>query len=141
MVSQPRSNVTYGFSGHQTFPFRYTWLPKGVRHLREDSSLFARPNAFVTLGVGKNMVRSIRHWCIATGVIDRVDHRGTVRVSVLGEELLGEGGWDPYLEDPGTLWLLHWRLVNRPVPASTWHLAFTRWNTDAFSREDLTKRL
>lgn len=138
MSSKPRTNAAYAFSGHQTFPFRYPWLPKGVHHLREDSSLFARPNAFVTLGVGKNMVRSIRHWCIATGVIDRVDHRGTVRVSDLGDALLGEGGWDPYLEDPGTLWLLHWRLVSRPSPASTWHLAFTRWNTDGFDREGLT---
>jgi hypothetical protein len=137
-VSQVRSNVAYGFSGHQTFPFRYTWLPKGVRHLRDDPSLFGQPNAFVTLGVGKNMVRSIRHWCVATGVFDRVDHRGTVRISDLGDALFGEEeGWDPYLEDPGTLWLLHWRLVSRPTPASTWHLAFTRWNTDGFAREDL----
>ena len=25
-----------------------------------------------TLGVGKNMVRSIRHWCLAAGVIEEV---------------------------------------------------------------------
>jgi hypothetical protein len=116
-------------------------LPKGVQHLSERPDLFTRDDAFVILGVGKNMVRSIRHWCIATGVFDRVDHRGTVRVSELGRDLLDRGGWDPYLEDPGTLWLLHWQLVSRPSPASTWHLAFTRWNTDGFTRDELAEGL
>jgi hypothetical protein len=37
--------------------------------------------------------------------------------------------------------LLHWQLVSRPRPASTWHLAFTRWNTDDFAREDLANWL
>ena len=50
-------------------------------------------------------------------------------------------GWDPFLEDPGTLWLLHWRLVSRPSPASTWHLAFTRWRTDRFVRDELVEWL
>ena len=35
MASESRSNITYGFSGHQTFPFGYPWLPKGVRYLQE----------------------------------------------------------------------------------------------------------
>lgn len=137
MAPEQRSSITYGFSGHQTFPFRYTWLPRGVKHLLERPDLFTLDDAFVVLGVGKNMVRSIRHWCIALDVFERIDHRGTVRVSDLGRALFDTGGWDPYLEDPGTLWLLHWRLVTKPRPASTWHLAFTRWNADRFTRADL----
>ena len=140
MASERHSHAGYAFSGHQTFPFRYPWLPKGVQHLTEHPDLFTRDDAFVILGVGKNMVRSIRHWCIATGVFDIVDRRrGTVRVSELGHALLDKDGWDPYLEDPGTLWLLHWQLVKKSIPASTWHLAFTHWTTDGFDREDLAK--
>jgi hypothetical protein len=136
MASELRSNTAYSFSGHETFPFRYTWLPKGVRHLQNDSELFGRDHAIVTLGVGKNMVRAIRYWCIAIGAARRAD-RGQVEVTDLGRRLFDPEGWDPYLEDPGTLWLLHWRLVSRPSPASTWHLAFTRWNRDYFSRDEL----
>ncbi len=127
----------YVFSGHETFPFRYTWLPKGVGKLLEDPKLFTQDDALVTLGVGKNMVRAIRHWCTAAGVIERVDTRGHTEVSDLGRSLFADDGWDPFLEDPGTLWLLHWRLVSRPSPASTWHLAFTRWNADRFARDEL----
>ena len=44
---------------------------------------------------------------------------------------------DPYLEDPGTLWLLHWQLTGRPAPASTWHLVFTRFAESVFTRDEL----
>ena len=57
------------FSGHQTFPFRYTWLKKGVDAVTEDSTIFSSEDAFVTLGVGKNMVSSIRHWCTVARLI------------------------------------------------------------------------
>jgi hypothetical protein len=59
----------------------------------------------------------------------------------LGERLFGPGGWDPFLEDVGTLWLLHWLLVRRAERASTWHLAFTRWNATSFTRDQLVEWL
>ncbi len=59
----------YSFSGHHTFPFRYAWLPKGVAAVRSDRQAFSRPDALVQLGVGKNMVASIRFWCEACGLI------------------------------------------------------------------------
>ncbi len=132
--------VKYAFSGHETFPFRYTWLPKGVGRLLNQPDLFTREDALVALGVGKNMVKSIRHWCTVTGVVERVD-KGNAKPTDLGLRLFGDDGWDPYLEDPGTLWLLHWQLVREPIPASTWYLAFTRWNTDRFGRDELVEWL
>jgi hypothetical protein len=76
--------VKYVFSGHETFPFRYTWLPKGVTNLLKDPELFARDDALVTLGVGKNMVRFIRHWCTAAGAIERVGRTRHMKVKDLG---------------------------------------------------------
>lgn len=127
----------YSFSGHETFPFRYTWLPKGVRHLQNQPGLFVADDALVTLGVGKNMVKSIRYWCEATEVVEGGDKKGDMRMTELGEKLLGPERWDPYLEDPGTLWLLLWQLVRNPSRSSTWHLAFTRWSSERFTREQL----
>ena len=62
-------------------------------------------------------------WCQAT------EHY----IDDIGNALFGPTGWDPYLENPGTLWLLHWHLVNRWERASTWFLAFTRWTVDSLS--------
>ncbi|MDE0084940.1 MAG: DUF4007 family protein, partial [Candidatus Poribacteria bacterium] len=39
------------FSGHQTFPFRYTWLKKGVDAVRDKPGIFTKDDALVTLGV------------------------------------------------------------------------------------------
>ena len=122
------SHPKYSFSGHQTFPFRYTWLPKGVRTLEEDPTCFSRSDAMVALGVGKNMVESIRFWCGALKLATIDSRGGKVAPTELGSRMFARRGWDPYLEDPGTLWLLHWQLVESPDVASTWFLAFTRWN-------------
>ena len=59
----------YRFTGHQTFPFRHGWFAKAAAAIHEDPALFARPDALARLGVGKNMVASIRHWCAAAGLI------------------------------------------------------------------------
>jgi len=124
------------FSGHETFPFRYGWIPKGVQQVLQYDDLFARGDAVVILGVGKNMVQSILYWTKVLGMINSPT-RGKYVVSDLGEKLFGEDGWDPYLEDPGTLWLLHWRLTSRLEFASTWYLAFTVWNSAEFTRLNL----
>lgn len=137
---QNRANIKYSFSGHETFPFRYTWLPKGIQHTLKYSNLFLRDDALVILGVGKNMVSSIRYWCETLRLIDSPE-RGFFRVSELGGILFGPNGFDPFLENHGTLWLLHWLLVSRWEKASTWFLAFTRWNTLEFTSEQLQEWL
>ena len=131
------SNLRYRFSGHQTFPFRYAWLPKAVRRLEVDGQLFFCDEAMVTLGVGKNMVSSIRHWVEALKLAALDGRKKTGGPSILGNKLFGKNGWDPYLEDAGTPWLLHWQLVHAPENAATWHLAFTKWNRDVFTRAEL----
>ena len=133
------------FTGHQTFAFRYAWLAKGVHGVNKDGELFFRDDAMVTLGVGKNMVDSIRFWCRALSLIEVDGGNKTSQLLPLGELLFGgrrkSKGLDPYLEDPATLWLLHWQLASRTDLASTWHLAFTRWSRTEFTRDELIRWL
>lgn len=130
----------YKFSGHQTFAFRYGWLEKGVRGMLAKKDLFFRDDALVLLGVGKNMVESIRHWCTVTQLIEEDAESkkvggATLRVSSIGERILNENGWDPYLEDDASLWLIHWFLVSNPTIGTTWQIGFS-----LFQRPDFTKR-
>src|SRR4051812_15555302 len=111
------------FSGHESFQLRYAWLPKLVRELRQDSSLFAAEDAVVRLGVGKNMVDSLRFWATALELIG-LSSEGFKPTPLL-DHLLGEEGWDPYLESTSALWVLQWQLTRRPDRASTWHYSFT----------------
>lgn len=106
------------YSGHETFACRYAWLPKTVHALSvegNESILTAarEDDAMVELGLGKNMVRSARYWSEAAGIIKPI--QGGHLVSDFGRELLGgkgeEEGYDPYLEDIQTLWLIHWKFA------------------------------
>lgn len=104
------------FSGHESFPLRFAWLTKAVRGVSADPTLFASDDAIVRLGVGKNMVRAIRHWATRIDAIrpDATDRRGGHYTPTrLGELFFGDGGLDPYLEDPATTWLVHWQLCSR----------------------------
>lgn len=137
------SQTDFSFTGHETFVFRYGWLTKAVRAVLDDPGVFGRDDAIVRLGVGKNMVRSIRHWGLATQVLTEAPRsRGTLmQVSEFGEFLLGQSGRDPYLEDPATLWLLHWQLLAHPTKCSTWRWAFSALPSSEFTRNGLLEGL
>ncbi|MBS0015905.1 MAG: DUF4007 family protein, partial [Arthrospira sp. SH-MAG29] len=53
--------------------------------------VFLAEDAPVRLGVGKNMVRSIRYWCKVFKVLDGD------RPTEFGHNLLEEDGWEPFL--------------------------------------------
>ena len=95
----------YTFSGHESFPCKSLWLKKGYDFVVDGNS-FNSPEAVIGLGVGKNMVASIRFWMKAFGVTEND------KVTWLGDYLFDESsGKDKYLEDIATLWLLHFHLV------------------------------
>ncbi len=105
------------FSGHESFQCRALWLKKGLDFIEKGGS-FSSENAVVELGVGKNMVGSIRFWLRAFGLID-VDGQATF----FAKKMLSDDGFDPYLEDELTLWLLHHRLI-KTGHATTYPLIF-----------------
>src|SRR5205823_6471281 len=111
-------------------------LKKGVDAASLDPAFFARERALIDLGVGKNMVSSIRHWCLAAGLIQESrEHRGQFVVTEIGRRIFANAGLDPYLEDPGTLWLIHWMIASNFKGATTWFWMFSSWNGVEFTRE------
>lgn len=130
--SSPKAIV---FARHETFPPRFGWLKKGFDRASAEPNIFLREDAPVRLGVGKNMVRSIRYWCTAFKVLK--DDCPTE----FGLQLLSQGGWDPYLEDPASLWLLHWNLLELPVLATAWDFTFNYFRHVEFTAEDLFYQL
>lgn len=105
------------FSGHESFHCRHFWLKKGFDYINNGESFSDKSG--IDLGVGKNMVASIRFWMKA---FDMLNDEGDL--TELSKKLFGEGGWDPYLEDEATLWLLHYKLSAKKY-ASVYHLIFT----------------
>ena len=117
------------FTGHETFPCRYPWLPKAVAALQDKPDLFRNiDEAIVTLGVGKQMARAIRFWIEAAKVVEKQE-KGNFKVSTLGKELLGKDGYDPYLENLQTLWLIHWNFSSHSKnPIFAWDFLMNQWH-------------
>jgi hypothetical protein len=135
-----KSAVTTGsFSGHETFILRHAWLKKAADRVSESPTIFSEDEAMVKLGVGKNMVRSIRHWGLATRVLEEKPRTRGMELlcSGFGKLVFREITGDPYLEDLNTLWLIHWNLATNQQRATTWYWAFNAFPGLEFNRESL----
>lgn len=128
---------SYSFSGHETFSLRHGWLKKGVDRVSQKPDFFSTESAMIELGVGKNMVQSIRHWCLATQVLQDSEKRGEIVPSDLGKSIFLDGNLDPYLEDSATLWLLHWHLATNLYHSTTWYWMFNHCNYPEFTKEKI----
>lgn len=128
----------YKFSGHETFPCRYAWLPKAYRALADGAEVFSsEEDAMVKLGVGKNMVRAIRFWMQVAGIAIARKSGGFERTA-FGKALLKRGGLDPYLEDRRTLWLIHWQIATQVAePLFAWAYLLNKWASPTFTRSEV----
>jgi hypothetical protein len=134
-----RGTGVLSFSGHETFTMRHGWLKKAVDAVQSDPQIFVRDSAMVDLGVGKNMVRSIRHWALAADVLREMPAtRGTeLATTEFGRLIFGPHGADPFLEDVNTLWLIHWKLATNERRSTGWCWLFNLLHTDEFTRDSV----
>lgn len=120
------------FSGHETFVLRSNWLKKGYDVIQECPDLFSRKDAYVQLGVGKNMAQSIRYWGRVCNMF--IKHKdGTYQPTELGNRLLNDNGWDPFLVTPASWWLLHWTIASRPEATVSWFYLFNMMRGGEFT--------
>lgn len=128
------------FGRHESFPLRFGWITKGLQALADDPKVFAREDATVTLGVGKNMVDSIRYWLQATRVATRDPKTNVLEPTALARIVFDDDG-DPYLEDEGTIWLLHWLLATNPETATAIYWFFNHFHKPAFASAEVATGL
>lgn len=127
------SNIV-SFGRHESFPIRFGWISKGLTALAEDPEIFRREDATVTLGVGKNMVSSIRYWLQAADIIQTAG-KSRFEPTPIGEVAFRDG--DQYLEDEGTIWLLHWLLATNPDQATSIYWFFNYFHKPEFTRDEV----
>lgn len=127
------------FGRHETFALRFGWLTKGAQALMSGDSVFEAEDATVRLGVGKNMVSSIRYWLQAARIIER--NGSSWSLTKIGEYIFDDDGCDPYLEDEATIWLLHWLIASNPELATSWWWFFNQFHKPEFTGTELTTAL
>ncbi len=123
------------FGRHETFALRYAWLTKGFQEFQKNSNVFEPDRGTLRLGVGKNMVNAIRYWLLATRLLEKT--KQGLKETEIGQAIFAKGGYDPYLEDEATLWLIHWLLASNAEKATAWFWFFNYYYKTKFSREEV----
>ncbi|MFI3157541.1 MAG: DUF4007 family protein [Methylococcaceae bacterium] len=128
------------FGRHETFALRYSWLTKGFQTFDSDKTIFSSPHkSTIELGVGKNMVNAIKYWLRATTILKETAEG--LSVTPIGKAIFSEDGWDPYLEDEATIWLIHWLLATNCELASAWYWFFNCFHKSEFTSEEASEAL
>jgi hypothetical protein len=113
------------------------WIPKAVREInaRRDP-LSDSDNGIASLGLGKNMVESLRCWIEAFGVANRGQEGW--ELTTIGKKIFGPDGLDRNLDDPASSWVLHWLIcTNAKAPLWAWECMFNRWLASEFTAAEV----
>ena len=129
------------FRAHDTFFIRKGWLSKGMKYVHSKPDVFVAKdeNPMDVLGIGANMVKALRDWLQAVGLTEEPNSGKRVQTfTPLGQSVFTN---DRYIEELGTLYLLHYRLSSNKTDATAWYYFFNEFTMSEFSRDDFVEFL
>jgi hypothetical protein len=129
------------FRAHDTFFIRKGWLYKGMKNVDKDPAVFmgVNGNPMDILGIGANMVKALRYWLQAVGLtVEPSTGKRTQTLTPFGRVIFE---CDKYIEEMGTLWLLHYKLASNDEDATAWYYFFNEFRLNEFSRDDFVVQL
>lgn len=129
------------FRAHDTFFIRKGWLSKGMKYVHNKPDIFVSKddNPMDVLGIGANMVKALRYWLQAVGLTEEP----TIGKRVQSFTPFGQSvfTYDRYIEELGTLYLLHYRLSSNKTDATAWYYFFNEFSMSEFTRDDFVESL
>lgn len=129
------------FKGHETFYFREGWLSKVISEIdmHPDTSILTNiSEGIAKLGVGANMVKSIKYWATLANIVCYDSREKRYVLTRLGNII---AHYDIYLEDAFTLWLIHLEITNNFEKATTWNLFWKEFKAEFFTSKEVYSAL
>ena len=108
-------NIPLTFGRHETFSIRDGWLSKGIIAVNKNPNALHKVDSHHDIGVGINMLKSIRYRLQASNLVSIHDHK--FYLTDLGK-LIFEN--DKYMEFDGTWWIIHMELSTNLSLCSSW---------------------
>jgi hypothetical protein len=97
----------YKFKKNESFYIRDGWFEKAINSINElDINIFYKNEGMKILGIGSNMIKSLKYWLFASNIIKQVGKK--IELSEFGSLILK---YDKYLEKNFTWFLIHYFLV------------------------------
>lgn len=123
--------------GHEKFPLREGWLNKGILAVQNSNDVFISKEGPDILGIGNNMVKSVRYWMKAFGLIYEIQGKGAFLTPI--GELIAK--YDLYFEDSFTLWILHSNIAKNIDEATSWYMYFNKCDANELEKDQIVKIL
>lgn len=129
------------FRAHDTFFIRKGWLNKGMKNVRANPEVFVDKsnNPMDVLGIGANMVKALRYWLQACQLTKEPDSGKRKQTFTEFGNIIYDN--DRYIEEIGTLLLLHYKLAINEDDATAWYFFFNEFNMLEFSKDDFVTAL
>ena len=122
------------FRAHETFAIRKGWLHKGMKNVVNSQTVFIDKdvNPMEKLGLGTNMVKALRYWLQVAGLTYENQKTRMQFLTRFGK-LVWEN--DKYIEEDGTLYLIHYFLSSNKEMGTSWYYFFNHYNATEFTKE------
>lgn len=135
-----KEGICMGYSQHQSFYLRDRWLSKAIKNIEENNSFFFKKDAFEKVGLGKNMVQSLKHWIIATKLFEEVKDNSEKyhQITPLGVFIKEKDRAIKYFNSAA---LLHHSLATNKEISTAWYWFFNVYNETVFTREEVLEEL
>lgn len=131
-----------GFGQHQSFYLRTYWLRKAIQQLDNNNRFFYEKDASELIGLGTNMVKSLKHWIEATDICENdrrnSDNKVIHTISPFGQ-IFNE--YDPYIEINDTVSIIHYHIVDNQEPSTAWYWLFNEYEKISFEKDEALKDL
>ena len=127
------NGIKLRLQGHEKFSLRDGWISKGLTAVTENPQVFVGKDGPDILGIGNNMVKSLRYWLKACNLIDEKPGKGAT-LTELGETIVK---YDPYIEDNFTIGVLHSQIAKNLEEATSWYMFFNRCDIEEMEKDKI----
>ena len=116
----------------ETFYIREGWIEKILMSYRNDSKgVFSKKMGSLNLGIGSNMVKSLKYWVDACGLV--IFNKDVIELTHIGS-LINTN--DPYMETLFSWGLIHYQLAKNKENAPVFYAFFNHPSWKNISRKD-----
>lgn len=108
------------FKRSESFYIRDGWFEKAINviHENEPNSIFHKNDGITYLGIGSNMVKGLKYWLGAAGIIEGKESQLTEFGNLLYK-------YDQYLDHSFSWFMIHYHLVTNKVECPIFRAIFT----------------